>query len=179
MTLGTHSVLFCFVGSQLARVRGWQPWRLLCCQGWTRAGGMGHLDGWLRSEQSRLLCSCRHARAAPRHSPASNRVSACSQATQPTQDRLLHAVRHRRQRGASSSTAGAAGRSRLCFPPLWHAAVSSVHSWERLRHDAAAPTDRTVSGLCATGRMPCLGPLAQRCLRWVHTQTCGLVVLSV
>ena len=86
------------------------------------------------------------------------RVSACSQATQPTQDRLLHAVRHRRQRGASSSTGGVACRSRWYFLALWHEAVSSVHSCERLRHDAAAPIDRTVSRLCATGRMPCRYP---------------------
>ena len=129
------------------------------CSG--RAGWTPSPVGWtagvrLRSEQPRLLHMCRHARATPRYSSASDtRVhllaghsadsrspAACGAPPAPTRRR--------------SSTAGVAGRSSWSLLLLWLAAMTSADSYVHSTHagKAAAALCVSPSVLCAHVQQP-------------------------
>ena len=104
-------------------------------------------DTWmdrLRHEQVRLLCLCRHAAAAPRHSSASEtrvRVLArCSDGCRPVAACWSPTTSTRR----GDSTAGVAGRSTWRLLLLWITLVTSTHSHAHPEH-----TGKAAGALCA------------------------------
>ena len=91
--------------------------------------------------------------------PHPSHASACLAGTWSATTCLMCAVRHRRQRGGSASTAGDGEWSRLCFPLLWYAAVDSLHTCEPLKHARRAVHAATSSGQWSTPHTYLPGPV--------------------
>ena len=108
----------------------------------------GHLGVWLRSEQPRLLHMCRHARATPRYSSASDTrvqllAGQSADSMSPAACGAPPASTRRR-----SSTAGVAGRSNWWLLLLWHAAMTSADSYVHSTHAGKAAAALCVSPMC-------------------------------
>ena len=110
----------------------------------------------LRSEQPRLLHMCRHARATPRYSSASDTrvhllAGHSADSRSPAACGAPPASTRRR-----SSTAGVAGRSNWWLLLLWHAAMTSADSYVHSTHagKAAAALCVSPSVLCAHVQQP-------------------------